>query len=159
MCKAHLLLEHGFDPGLHPGSCIKWWAKMKCQVSSNQNAEGNPSCSQGAALPSSLPGTGSWGDSLTSCTHLRYEENGSFLKGLDTSPSRRDQTPENREDRGVEAPGLTVGRDTVLHCRICSACPTVSTDGESHPCSSGPRLMSPRICCWPPWPQLFHLYS
>ena len=82
-----------------------------------------------------------------------------FLKGLDTSPSRWDQTPENREDRGVEAPGLTVGRDTVLHCRICSACLTVSTDGESHPCSSGPRLMSPRTCCWPPWPQLFHLYS
>lgn len=80
VCKAHLLLEHGFDPGLHPGSRIKWWAEMKCQVSSNQNAEGNPSCSQGAALPSSLPGTGSWGDSLTSCTQLRYEENGSFSK-------------------------------------------------------------------------------
>ena len=39
-----------------------------------------------------------------------------FLKGLDTSPSRWDQTPENREDRGVEVPSLTAGRDTALHC-------------------------------------------
>ena len=98
--KAHLLLEHGFDPGLHPGSHIKWWAEMKCWVSNNQNAAGNPFCSQGAALPSSLPGTGSWGRGavLYPALTLGMKKMVRFLKGLETSPSGWDQMPENRED-------------------------------------------------------------
>lgn len=84
---------------------------------SNQNAEGNTSCVPRGqpCLPAYLE-LGAGGTVLHPALTLGMKKMVRFLKGLDTSPSRWDQTPENREDRGVEVPSLTAGRDTALHC-------------------------------------------